>query len=138
MRTQFDHERLKVYQEALRFVSFVGPLIDELPAKLAAKDQLDRASTSVVLNLAEGNGKRSRLDRCRYFDTARGSGVECAACLDVLVARQKMDAAKAVAGKAILIEIVSMTAGLIAHFSTDASTGEDEQAAYGEAPLEKE
>ena len=138
MRPLFDHERLKVYQEALRFVSFAGPIIDELPAKLAAKDQLDRASTSIVLNLAEGNGKRSRPDRCRYFDTARGSGVECAACLDVLVARKKIDPSQAVAGKAILIEVVSMTAGLIAHFSTDASVSEDEQGAYGEAPIREE
>lgn len=58
MPALFDHERLKVYQEALRFVVWVSPIIEELPGKLAAKDQLDRASTSVVLNLAEGNGKR--------------------------------------------------------------------------------
>lgn len=129
MRVQFDHERLKVYREAVRFVSWVGPLIDELPAKLAARDQLDRASTSIVLNLAEGNGKRSHPDRCRYFDIARGSGVECAACLDVLVARQKLSPETAELGKAILIEVVSMTAGLIARFSGEVH--EDEQAAYG-------
>ena len=139
MRTQFDHERLKVYQEALRFVSFAGPLIDELPAKLAAKDQLDRASTSIVLNLAEGNGKRSHPDRCRYFDTARGSGVECAACLDVLVARQKLDRETAETGKAILLEVVSMTAGLISRFSGDVGVQEAEQAGYGnEMPAEQE
>lgn len=113
----FDHERLKVYQEALRFVAWAGSLIDELPAKLSAKDQLDRASTSIVLNLAEGNGKRSHPDRCRYFDIARGSSVECAACLDVLVARLKLSPELAAQGKAILMEVVSMTAGLIARFS---------------------
>jgi hypothetical protein len=74
MRAQFDHERLKAYQKALEFVSFAGPIIDELSGKLSAKDQLDRASTSVVLNLAEGNGKRSQPERCRYFDIARGLG----------------------------------------------------------------
>jgi len=30
MRPLFDHERLKVYQEALRFIAWVGPLIDEV------------------------------------------------------------------------------------------------------------
>jgi hypothetical protein len=54
MPAQFDHERLKADPEALRFISFAGPIIDELPAKLSAKDQLDRASTSIALNLAEG------------------------------------------------------------------------------------
>jgi four helix bundle protein len=130
MRPLFDHERLKAYHEALHFVSWVGPLVDELPAKLAVRDQLDRASTSMVLNLAEGNGKRSYPERCRYFDIARGSGVECAACLDVLVARQKVAREMAEAGKAILLEVVAMTAGLIARFSTEVR--EDDQAPYGE------
>jgi four helix bundle protein len=127
MPAQFDHERLKVYREALRFAAWVAPVIEELPAKLSARDQLDRASTSIVLNLAEGNGKRSRLDRCRYFDTAWGSGVECAACLDVLVARKKIAQSRADEGKAILLEVVSMTAGLIAHF---ADATHEEQAVY--------
>jgi four helix bundle protein len=131
MRAQFDHERLKAYQKALEFVAFAGPIIDELPAKLAAKDQLDRASTSVVLNLAEGNGKRSHPERCRYFDIARGSGVECAGCLDVLVARRKLPTDVAERGKAILIEVVSMTAGLIAHFSDERHEVREEQASYG-------
>lgn len=129
MPAQFDHERLKVYQKALEFVAFAGPIIEDLPAKLAARDQLDRASTSVVLNLAEGNGKRSYPERCRYFDIARGSGVECAACLDVLVARQKLAVDKVEHGKMILLEVVAMTAGLIAHFSERVH---EEQAPYGE------
>jgi four helix bundle protein len=122
MPAQFDHERLIVYQQALRFAGWVSPLIEELSAKLSARDQLDRASTSIVLNLAEGNGKRSYADRCRYFDTARGSAVECAACLDVLVVRQKLSADRAIEGKAVLLEVVSMAAGLIARFSESEKT----------------
>ena len=132
MPIPFDHERLKAYQEALRFVAFAGPIIDELPPKLSARDQLDRASTSIALNLAEGNGKRSHPDRCRYFDIARGSGVECAACLDVLVARRKLAAGTAAEGKAILIEVVSMTAGLIARFSREVR---EDQAPYGDGTV---
>ncbi len=124
MSVQFDHERLKVYQEALRFVAWADTIIDELPAKLSARDQLERASTSVPLNIAEGNGKRSRPDRCRYFDIARGSGVECAACLDVLVARKKLSPEKATEGKAILLEVVAMTAGLIARFAPEPAVGQ--------------
>ena len=146
MSAQFDHERLKVYQQALRFVAWASPIIEELPSKLAAKDQMDRASTSIVLNLAEGNGKRSYADRCRYFDSARGSAVECAACLDVLVARQKLPAERTAEGKAMLREIVSMAAGLIARFSDSAMTArggslvceEAGEAAYGVAELDLE
>ncbi len=129
MPALFDHERLKVYQEALRFVVWVGPIIEELPTKLPAKDQLDRASTSIALNLAEGNGKRSHPDRCRYFDIARGSTVEYAACLDVLVRRGKLSDSVATEGKAILLEIVSMTAGLIAKFTTRVN---EDQSPYGD------
>lgn len=129
MTPQFNHERLKVYQEALRFVTWIGPIIEDLPAKLSARDQLDRASTSIVLNLAEGNGKRSHPDRCRYFDIARGSTVECAACLDVLERRGNLDAESVATGKAILLEIVSMTAGLIARFS---EAVQEDQAPFGD------
>lgn len=122
----FDHERLKAYQEALRFVAWIDPVLERLPAKLAARDQLDRASTSAVLNLAEGNGKRSRAERCRYFDIARGSAVECAGCLDVLAARKRLQADEVSYGKAILLQVVSMTAGLIARFSDPLQEDADE------------
>ncbi len=120
---QFDHEKLRAYQEALAFVGWVGPIIDRLPAKLSARDQLDRASTSIVLNIAEGNGKRSHPDRCRYFDIARGSAVECAACLDVLVARQILKTEEIIEGKTILIGVVSLVTGLIARFSGEVREG---------------
>ena len=54
------------------------------------KDQLDRASTSIPLNIAEGNGKYAPKDRCRFFDIAHGSALECAAGLDILVAKAKL------------------------------------------------
>src|SRR5215216_2594566 len=103
---QFDHEKLRAYQEALRFVAWVEPLVEKLPARISARDQLDRASTSTVLNIAEGNGKRSHPDRCRYLDIARGSVVECAACLDVLVVKGKILVADAAVGKNILLGTV--------------------------------
>jgi hypothetical protein len=43
--------------------------------------------------MAEGNGQDAAADRCRDFDLARGSAWECAACLDVLVARNRLDPA---------------------------------------------
>ncbi|MDR0352805.1 MAG: four helix bundle protein [Opitutaceae bacterium] len=129
----FDHEKLRAYQEALAFCAWSGTVMEKLPARLAAREQLDRASTSIVLNIAEGNGKRSPVDRCRFLDIARGSAVECAACLDVLVARRKMRAEEVLEGKVILHAVVSMLAGLIARFSPERPewrVGED-AAGYG-------
>jgi four helix bundle protein len=77
------------------------------------KDQLDRASTSIVLNIAEGNGKYLLKDRCRFFDIAHGSAVECAAGLDILVAKAKLTPDQIRPGKESLQRIVRMLMGLI-------------------------
>ena len=113
----FDHEKLKVYQEAIRFVAWADELLGRLPKGLAVHDQLDRAATSMALNIAEGNGKYTAPDRCRFFDTARGSALECAACLDVLLARKRIESADA--GKEMLARIVAMLVGLIRSTSPD-------------------
>ena len=126
MNELFDHEKLTVYQDSIRFVVWAGELLETLPKSLAACDQLDRASTSIPLNIAEGNSKYTAPDRCRFFDIARGSALECAACLDVLVAQKRL--AEAEQGKEILVRIVSMLVGLIR--STSADRIHEEQAEY--------
>ena len=116
---QFDHEKLNVYQESINFVSWVNELLESIPKSMAVHGQLDRASTSVPLNIAEGNGKSTPKDRCKFFDTARGSALECAACLDVLVAKRKIESETAANGKVYLVEVVSMLVGLIRSNSPD-------------------
>ena len=70
--------------------------------------------TSIPLNIAEGNGKRSRKDRSRYLDIARGSALESAACLDVLVARSVLMPSDVSKGKNLLRRIVEMLSKLTA------------------------
>jgi four helix bundle protein len=55
---------------------------------LTVKDQLERASLRIVLNIAEAGGRRSRLDKRRFYGYARGSATEVAALLDVLDGRR--------------------------------------------------
>jgi len=50
-----------------------------LPSHL--RNQFDRASSSIVLNLGEGWGRASRKDRHRFFFYALGSVRECQAIL---------------------------------------------------------
>jgi four helix bundle protein len=109
----FDHEKLAVYQEAIAFVAWLGEQLEALPRLGDIKDQLGRASISIVLNIAEGNGKFLPKDRCRYFDTARGSALECAAGLDVLVMKRRLRPEDIQHGKERLERIVRMIMGLI-------------------------
>ena len=112
-RRVLDHERLQVYQRSLAYIVWAEPLLERLPKALSVRDQLDRAGTSIPLNIAEGNGKFTDADRCRFSDNARGSALECSACLDVLVAKSKAGATDVGPGKVMLVEIVSMLVGLI-------------------------
>ena len=115
----FDHEKLTVYKKALESITWTDDLLRDIPKSVAAHDQLDRASTSMPLNIAEGNGKFTTRDRCRYFDSARGSALECAACLDVVVAKRCKSDEEINLGKSILREVVSMLVGLIKSNSDD-------------------
>ncbi|MGA7838074.1 MAG: four helix bundle protein, partial [Ignavibacteriaceae bacterium] len=108
MQYYFDHEKLIVYQKSLSFVDFADSVLKRIDCKIKVYDQLDRASTSIILNIAEGNGKYSSKDRCRYFDISRGSALESAACLDTLVAKSLLEPYEIKEGKDLLYEIVSM------------------------------
>lgn len=104
-----DHERLDVYRLALDFLVFAHQVLETLPRGRAHLcDQLTRASTSVVLNLAEGAGKHSKADKRRYYLTARGSATESAALLDVLSRLGLLDEAGYRTGKETLVRVVSM------------------------------
>ncbi len=104
-----DHERLDVYHLALDFLVLASKVIADLPRGRAhISDQFARASLSIVLNLAEGAGKRSRADKRRYYLTARGSAAESAALLDVCSRLELLEDDAHRVGKAMIVRIVSM------------------------------
>jgi four helix bundle protein len=115
----FDHEKLNVYGKTLEFIAWVTTILERVPKAMAVPNQLDRSSTSIPLNIAEGTGKFTAPDRCRYYDSARGSAVECAASLDVLVAKRVLQANEITEGKELLRPIVAMLVGLIKSVAPD-------------------
>jgi four helix bundle protein len=130
MKIYFDHEKLDVYREAIAFCGWAGEFLTAISAKAAAKDQLDRASTSIPLNIAEGNGKFSAKDRARFLEMARGSALECAACLDVLLVRKLASEEQITLAKERLARIVQMLVGLLRKFSERADVLREEGPAY--------
>jgi four helix bundle protein len=106
---ELDHERLDVYHLALDFLVFANDVIEALPrGRSHLADQFTRASTSILLNLAEGAGRLSKPDKRRYYLTARGSATESAALLDVCLRLKLLDEVGHKAGKQRLVRIVSM------------------------------
>jgi four helix bundle protein len=101
-----DAEKLTVYQVALELQGLVSGVVP--PQHRVVRDQLERASLSVVLNIAEGAGRRSRKDKRRFYAMARGSACECAAAVDVL--RHRRLAPDGVCGRArgLALRVVQM------------------------------
>jgi four helix bundle protein len=130
MKFFFDHEKLDVYRESIAFCGWAGELLAAITARAAVKDQLDRASTSIPLNIAEGNGKFSERDRARFLEIARGSALECAACLDVMVIRALIAEGNITAQKERLSRIVQMLMGMLRKFSERADFLREDEGNY--------
>ena len=58
--------------------------VEMMPLKHPIKDQLIRASQSVILNLAEGSAKPTVRDKRRYYAIAFGSAREVQAAFDII------------------------------------------------------
>jgi four helix bundle protein len=87
----FDFEKLEVYKKAKAFNNQVYHYLTNNKAlDRTTRDQLRRASFSVMLNIAEGSGRFSKADRCNFFVIARGSVFECVAVFDFLKDEQLM------------------------------------------------
>lgn len=106
---QFDHERLDVYTAAVDMVALTQSIVAAFPQGYGdLADQLKRASTSIVLNIAEGAGEFSRADKARFYRIAKRSATECAAILDVSRKLDIISSPRFDAGRDILFRVVSM------------------------------
>jgi four helix bundle protein len=87
----FLFENLEVYQRAVNFAETIAIVTKNLPAQghYHLVDQLRRASLSISLNIAEGNGRWHVKDRKNFFWIARGSVFECVPLLE-LCKREKL------------------------------------------------
>jgi len=92
----FYFEDFSVYKDAINFIQEVDVFLESLPPKgnLRLVDQLQRASTSIVLNIAEGAGRFHKTDKKNYYVIARGSVYECVACIQIFMAKKLIDAEK--------------------------------------------
>ena len=106
-----DAEKLRVYHVALELQCLANTLVPSVHRVL--RDQFERASLSIVLNLAEGCGRVSRRQRRYHFGVARGSATECAAIADVLRLRRLSPPSDCFRARSLAVRCVQMTTKLI-------------------------
>jgi four helix bundle protein len=106
----FDFEKLIAFQKSLTLLQLLSWLLSNPPRKTASViDHLDRALSSVLLNMAEGYGKEAgSKDRKRFYRTALGSAKEAGACLIILEARGFLTRALQDKARGLLWEVVAM------------------------------
>ena len=104
MPPAFPHEGLEVYQ---RYLSVTG-LCEELAPKARTRRKLDISTTGTVLNIAEGHGRTTPADQNRFMKTAEEHAFQTILMLDLLVARQEVDASRVDGGKVIQARVISM------------------------------
>jgi four helix bundle protein len=109
---QLEHEKLQVYVVALELHARACALLPGRTARVL-RDQLERASLGVVLNIAEGAGRRSSADKRRFYEMARGSVTETAAITDVLRVRGLAGPAACAQARVLAVRVVQMLSRLV-------------------------
>ena len=81
----FRFRQFKVYKDAKTFRRLVVEMLNKFPMKghFALQRQVDRASLSIVLNIAEGSAKRSDKEFARFLEISIASANEVVAAFDI-------------------------------------------------------
>jgi four helix bundle protein len=105
----FNHQKLKCYEYTLDVARKVPTLTCRWQRGYSyLEDQLKRAASSVVLNIAEGNYRYSAKERGRFFAIARASAGEVSSILDIAIAYGLINDNDYNSLQALLLSIVKM------------------------------
>lgn len=118
----FDYERWDVYQAALDLIALISNIVEQMPrGKAYLADQLQRAATSVPLNIAEGAGEHSAKEKARFYRIGKRSATECASIFDVCKRLGLLDESNYYKGRELLLRIVAMLTKMSRIAKTDSS-----------------
>jgi four helix bundle protein len=87
----FRFLEFKVYKDAKEYFKSIL-LISERIKNYSFRDQIRRASLSIMLNIAEGSAKKSDIEFARFLEISIGSLNEVVACIDIMKELKKIDA----------------------------------------------
>lgn len=108
----FNHERLEVYQLSLHVNKKLVAM--KILERLSRRDfrNLDEPATSLLLNIAEGNGRFAHCDHSRFLEIANQATTKLAARLEVGALRKTIENVAADEIIELLVSIDRMTAKL--------------------------
>jgi four helix bundle protein len=112
----FSFQELKVWQKSVIFSERLILTIDQLKAPrkhYRLVEQLESASTSVAMNIAEGKGRQTTKEFIQFLYIARGSLFEVITLLFILQKVGWIDNEKVIELEKLAEEITKMTNSLI-------------------------
>jgi four helix bundle protein len=82
---QFNFEKLEVWQLGMKVVNKIYRIVKNFPAseRFELTSQIKRASLSIPLNIAEGSGRKTKKDFCKFLRNSIGSILEVITCLKI-------------------------------------------------------
>ncbi|MCX5890791.1 MAG: four helix bundle protein [Deltaproteobacteria bacterium] len=86
----YKFQELQVYKISLEYLDQIYALAKKLPEteKFNLRTQIQRAATSVVLNIAEGSTGQRDPEQGRFLGLASRSFLETVACFDIMIRRK--------------------------------------------------
>ena len=90
---KYRFEDLEVWQIGMNIVHETYKLTAQFPKSetFALSDQLKRASTSIVLNIAEGSGQPTKKGFVLYIQRAKSSVLECVSVVKIALQESFLD-----------------------------------------------
>ena len=110
----FYYRRLDVYRDAKHLAINVNEVLKSFPKeeRYALTSQLQRASTSVMFNIAEGFGRYSSKERIHFLDISNGSLMEVSSQIDLAEAYHYISTTQREEFDSQILSIVKQLVGL--------------------------
>jgi four helix bundle protein len=115
-KSQFSFENLDVWQKAVEFANMTISITEQLQTErkhFRLIEQLEAASTSIALNIAEGKGRYSKKEFIQFLYIARGSLFETITLLTIFHKRGWIDISQLEQIRSFANEIGKMISALI-------------------------
>ena len=122
--SKFGYENLEVWRRAIEWASDIIDIVESLNTDrkhYRLIEQLEAASTSVAMNIAEGKGRYSKKEFAQFLYIARGSLYETVTLLEIFLRQGWIESTMFQKIKANATEIAKMLNGLINSVKADSS-----------------